>query len=133
MATLDDAEVLAEIDYELFPENNFNERTIADQISSGACFLVECDGEISAYALCSDLKKPLVDVLRLGVRESHRRSGLGTVLLDNVLRTGNEVMLTVSKTNTPAINLYLKHEFQIAGMMPQHDCWVMRRPTTTSS
>lgn len=131
--TADDIETIVALDFELFPENNFNERTLGNQIMAGGGQLLLVDGYPAGYAVISNPLAALVDILRLGVRESYRCCGIGTVLLDNVLRLGKDTMLTVSKNNTPAINLYRKHQFEIVGVMPQHDSWVMVRSTRTSS
>lgn len=132
-ATVDDLDDLVAIDYELFPSNNFNERTLGQHVLHDFCYLIHVNGKLAAYAMVGNTDTCMLDILRLGVREQYRKSGLATVLLDNVIRHGKNVMLTVLKNNTPAINLYKKHGFEIIGVMPQHKSWVMRRLTTTSS
>lgn len=131
-ATSEDVEDLASIDYELFPENNFNERTILHQIESGVGYVLQVDGLLAGYMICSSPKNPPLDILRLGVREKYRKVGIASVLLNNILRLGKDIMLTVRKTNVPAISLYLKYGFLITGTMPQHDSWIMRRSTGSS-
>lgn len=120
------------IDYELFPENNFNERTLHNQIINGTGWVVRAEGKLAAYMLCSGLGTPLLDILRLGVREPYRQTGIASKLLETVKEFSGGVMLTVKKNNAPAIRLYRKHGFEITGTMPQHDCWVMRIRKTSS-
>src|SRR5690606_2814571 len=112
-ATVADARVIADLDYEIFPENNFSEETLGRTIEAGGCHLINLVGEPASYMLSSEPTADLVDILRLGVLEPQRGKGLGTVLLDNVIRLEKDTMLTVRKWNTPALNLYLKHQFEI--------------------
>lgn len=128
-----DAHEIAELESELFPENNFNETTLIHQLETGLAYLIYVDGQTAGYILVAKVGLPLIDILRLGVREPYRKAGLATVMLDNVLRLNKDTILTVMKDNTPAINLYKKHGFEIIGVMPQHNSWVMCRLTTTSS
>ena len=121
------------IDYDLFPDNNFNERTLHNQLEVGTGWLLYVDEKLAGYILCNGVGTPLVDILRLGVRETYRNVGIGTVLLRVVLDLGVDVMLSVRKGNDPAINLYRKFGFEITGTMPQHYSWVMRRPVRTTS
>jgi ribosomal protein S18 acetylase RimI-like enzyme len=71
--------------------------------------------------------------MRLGVREKFRRQGVASMLLRRAISNAPEAMLTVRKGNDPAIRLYRKHDFVIAGTMPQDYAWVMRRFRKTSS
>lgn len=122
-----DIQEIVDIDYELFPLNNFNERTLGQHVVHDICYLIHVDGDLAAYAVVGNTDSPMLDILRLGVKEPYRKAGLASVLLDNVVRLDKDVMLTVLKNNTPAINLYKKHGFEIIGVMPQHESWVMRR------
>jgi len=133
LATTSDVEDLVSIDYDLFPDNNFNERTLHNQLEVGTGWLLYVDEKLAGYILCNGVGTPLVDILRLGVREPYRKVGIGTVLLRVVLDLGSDVMLSVRKGNDPAINLYLKHGFEITGTMSQHYSWVMRRSVKTTS
>lgn len=131
-SVIDDVDDLCTIDYELFPENNFNERTLSKQLTAGAGWVVRVSGHLAGYCLCSPTKGGLIDILRLGVREPARRTGVATQLLQTVIGLGHDVMLSVRKGNVPAINLYHKHGFRITGSMPQHYSWVMRLKKTSS-
>lgn len=126
-----DIEEIVSLEYDLFPDNNFNERTLLHHLSSGFCNFMDVDGKTAGYVMCSKADAPLIDVLRLGVRTQYRGVGIASVLLGSVLRLGKETMLTVQKENVPAIRLYQKHGFKIAGTMPQHASWVMVRRTSS--
>lgn len=119
-------------EYELFPENNFNERTLAHEIQQGMSWVVTAGDALAGYALCRS-DGLLIDIMRLGVREKFRRQGVASTLLKKAISSAPEAMLTVRKGNDPAIRLYKKHGFVIAGTMPQDYAWVMRRLRKTSS
>lgn len=64
------------------------------------------------------------DLTRLGVREGHRGKGIGSALLNAVKLTHpGQVMLLVRKTNKPALEMYSKAGFVIAGT--QEMSWLM--------
>jgi ribosomal protein S18 acetylase RimI-like enzyme len=141
VAAPEDVDSICAIDYELFPENNFNERTLHNQIVTGKGWLYHEEETLIGYMLVSGLDSPMVDILRLGVREKWRRQLVASQLLwiakDLALgpfgiesKTG--LMLNVRKSNVPAINLYRKHGFEITGTMPQHHSWVMQLRKTSS-
>lgn len=125
-----DAERLAELEYELFPDNNFTDTTLCHEILQGVTWVAEVRGVIVGYALCRMGDRELLDILRLGVAESCRRVGVASALLLRAQLASNHLMLTVRKANDPAIALYQKHGFRITGTMPQHDSWVMQLKTT---
>jgi ribosomal-protein-alanine N-acetyltransferase len=136
-ATLNDIESIVALDYELFPQNNFNERTLSHQLDKGAGWLSFEGEQLTGYMLVNGAQGPLMDILRLGVRESYRRRGFGKDLLQTAIKVsrngyGVGLMLTVLKTNVPAIRLYRQHGFEITGTMPQHQCWVMQLKKTSS-
>lgn len=133
MATEGDITELCEIDYELFPENNFNEWTLRNELSRGVGHVLLVEGKLAGYLLVHVDDDGLIDILRLGIREPYRRQGLATHLLRTALHTDRTTMLTVKRSNHAAIRLYRKHGFTITGMLPQHDCWVMRVTGRASS
>lgn len=132
-AELDDVDALVSLDAELFSENCFNEKTISTQLVNGTAYIVEADSKPVGYVIVADTKSDLIDIIRLGVLKEFRHQNLGTSLMSMVLDLQKDTMLTVRKDNTPALNLYLRHGFEIVGVLPQHESWVMRRSTTTSS
>lgn len=127
-----DADVLASLDAQLFPENALNETTIANEIKHGMGWVIEVADEIVAYVLVRD-DHQILDILRLGTRADYQKAGFGTELLERVLREDQQAMLTVKKSNRPALRLYLRHGFEIAGHLKENDSWVMVRKATSSA
>lgn len=132
-AELYDVEALVRLEYELFPENNFGERVLEKVLGNGCAFLAHADGVAIGYALCANAEGDtnLVDMIRLGVSSTHQRLGIGSRLLEYVIRLNRTVMLTVRQANTPALKLYKKYGFEITSFMPQHESWIMLRPTSS--
>lgn len=96
------------------------------EIVHGFGWLVEHELELVGYILVRD-DKYILDITRFGVRTEHQGKGIGTLLLNHVLRTMRPVMLTVEESNQVALRMYLKNGFQIVGKLPHSPCWVMRR------
>ena len=130
-ATPADADRLAELEYELFPDNNFNEVTLCHEILQGVTWVAEVEDFMAGYAICRTGGK-LLDILRLGVLPPFRRLGIASALLERAAHVTDHLMLTVRKGNDPAIALYQKHGFHITGSMPQHYSWVMQLRTTSA-
>ncbi|KAK3912959.1 N-alpha-acetyltransferase 60 [Frankliniella fusca] len=72
-------------------------------------------------------------LLSLGVSQSHRRNGIASVLLDNLIShlTSNELssdhwsqckalFLHVLTTNSPAIHFYQRHQFKLHAFLPYY-------------
>lgn len=126
--TKDDAAAIAALDMELFPENCFNERTLEREIRAGGGQVVYDNGELVAYVLVR-WDWEVMDIIRIGVRPSHQRQGLGTRMLFNVLSTSQlDAILCVEKGNDRALHLYREHGFSIIGQL--NKSWVMRRFTS---
>mgnify|MGYP001595510246 CR=1 FL=1 len=132
-ATTDDVQGLVNLEYELFPENNFNEKTLTNEILQGTTWVAGAGSTLLGYCLCRMWDKTLIDILRLGVLEEVRRCGIGRHLLEAALARTEHAMLTVRKGNDPAITLYERYGFQITGSMPQCYAWVMRTTKTVAS
>lgn len=123
-----DAPAIAALDMELFPENCFNERTLAREIGAGGGLAVYDDDLLVAYILVR-WDWEIMDIIRIGVRPSHQGRGIGTRMLFNVLSTTHmDSILTVDKLNKRALRLYTEHGFKIIGQLSRS--WVMRRPRT---
>lgn len=123
--TVDDADELAALDMQLFPENCLNEFTLAREIArgSGWCF-VEA-GDIVAYVLCRG-NSYLIDIMRLGVLPAYQGRGLGKSLLKHAVAQAEQSMLTVLPENHRALRLYHQQGFEIVGRLNGHG-WVMGR------
>src|SRR3954462_2411028 len=102
LATTDDVQRLVNLEYELFPENNFNEKTLTNEILQGTTWVAYAGSTLLGYCLCRMWDKTLIDILRLGVVEEVRKYGIGTKLLQSALAYADNAMLTVRKGNDPA-------------------------------
>lgn len=78
------------------------------------------------------------EIYNIAVEHSYARSGIGHQLMAAAIqesgrRKADKVLLEVRKSNNPAINFYLKFNFQIAGERknyysnPVEDAYVMER------
>lgn len=124
--TQNDADVIAELEMQVFPDTCFNETTIAGEIRRGFGWVIELAGEVVAYALVRD-DSYVLDLTRLGVRADCRGMGLGSMLLDKLLTRGRNVMLTVRPNNAAALRLYRSRGFQVVGRFRDNAGWVMLR------
>lgn len=129
--TQNDADVLALLDSQLFPDNCFNETTLANEIKLGLGWVIEQNNEVVAYALVRD-DGHVLDLLRLGVRVDYQRQGLGKMLLSALLEYPRRLMLTVRSENTNALRLYHSHGFKIVGRLRDELGWMMLREPRTS-
>lgn len=121
--TVDDADELATLEAELFPDNCLNEYTLAREISLGSGWCCTEAGGIVAYVLCRG-NSYLVDIMRLGVLPAYQGRGLGTRLLRYAIEQAEHTMLTVLEENERALRLYRRHGFEIVGRLNGRG-WVM--------
>jgi ribosomal-protein-alanine N-acetyltransferase len=101
---------------------------------SGSYCLRRQDGRIEAYACVWIVDRDLL-INNIAVRREARRQGLGRRLLDQLLETGRSrgcrtVRLDVRPSNRPAVELYRRAGFRVAGVRPRYyagseDGWVM--------
>lgn len=128
-----DADLIAELDMKLFPENCFNEKTVRDLITDGESWVVYAHhSDVLFGYLIAARDGDLLDIVRIGVDPTCQSGGIGTMMLTALL--GNDgplfyrpAILTVRKENTRAIKLYKKFGFEIAGALVANDkeSWVM--------
>lgn len=106
----------------LFPENCMSEYTVAKEIEHGKAWIEPCKGY-----LLSKKAGTVLDILRVGVLPAHQKHGLGRELVRTAKKDERTVMLTVLKSNRPAIQLYLKLGFEIEAALDTADgaFWVM--------
>jgi len=108
----------------LFPENCFNETTLAREIELGFCWAERVHRAIVAYALVR--AGDIHDLLRLGVHPDCQRQGMGGALLLKVLEQRKPVVLTVREENKGALRLYLRNGFRVIGRLNEGHGWVLR-------
>ncbi|KAL4111121.1 hypothetical protein PRIC1_002802 [Phytophthora ramorum] len=122
----DNVEQLHEINEELFPVkygNAFYEY-VADA-PDGYCKLAYSDDDTAIGAVCCEVETVMISgkrryrlcILTLGVMEEHRRSRLGSVLLESVIAQARKdglayVYLHVQCSNTAAQRFYFAHGFE---------------------
>ncbi len=123
--TQDDADEVARLDSVLFPENCFNERTLATEIALGFGWVIYNGVELVGYTLVRD-DVHYLDVTRLGVRADFQRQHLGTALIKKVLSKNRDTILTVRENNVAALRMYLKHGFELIGRLHNGEGWVLR-------
>lgn len=120
----EDTEELAALEAELFPDNCFNAYTLRHELKFSKCWVVEAERGLAAYLLAR-VDGDLVDIVRVGVREEHRRQGLAYRLMTKALSLAPKATLMVEKTNGPAMRLYQDLGFKISGSL--HESWLMVR------
>jgi len=107
-----DAVVVACIDAELFPGEEWNEGTVGREIEAGWAIGWEEEGELVAFLLAR-FSDDLVDIIRVGTKEGFRRRGIARSLLTHALdRLASDTMLMVRRRNTGALRLYRSLGFQ---------------------
>ncbi len=125
MATPEDADRIAELEIEIFPDNCLNEFSIDKELKMPGWNFVVGD-PIHGYIL-SRLGGGILDITRLGILPAFHRRGLGRQLLATVLyHRDSPVMLSVRKENAPALSLYRRAGFDIVA--ENRGSWVMLLP-----
>jgi len=122
--TSDDTDELAALDMLLFPENCFNETTLAREIELGFCWGKWRQHALIAYVLVR--YGEINDILRLGVHPDQQRRGIGSELLREVQNLGRPIVLTVRQGNLGALKLYLCNGFKVIGRLRDGLGWVLR-------
>lgn len=123
-----DVPALLALEEELFSENSMMERMLQHELHRGWGWVwAGTAGEIVGYILVrpDETMPTLVDITRLGVVSAFRRQRVGAALLERALEDARDVILTVRKSNTPALVLYRKYGFEVVSQTAG-DSWVMR-------
>jgi ribosomal protein S18 acetylase RimI-like enzyme len=107
-----DAEAIAELDGELFPNICWNENTIRKEIKLGWGLVVTTEkGKVVGFLMVR-LDGGLADIIRVGISKKHQHKGHGRALLRQALEDlSSTMMLTVRKDNEAAKKLYLSEGF----------------------
>ena len=128
-ATPEHADQIAMLEVELF-DNAMPPAMLAREIEFGWGLVI--GNPVEAYALVR-ANGNLLDLTRLGVTAASRQKGYGKALLEEVLRLGMPVCLTVLKSNAVALRLYKKYGFKIVGHLPADNAWLMATDRETST
>lgn len=129
VATRTDADAMSALDMLLFPQNSFNEHTLAWEIEAGYGLVAYNASKLVGYVL-TRWDGTLLDVIRLGVDPDHQRRNYGTRLLTRALDVLRPqiAMLCVHKDNQAAQRLYSHCGFHITSQL--HNSWIMQRTTS---
>lgn len=121
------ADAVARMEIEVFPENCFNETTVADLFLDGSSWVALNGQEVIGYLIgCRFCDR--IDIIRVGVTQEYRRKGVGKLLLDHILTDSKKLLLMVRDTNISAIELYKKYGFVVVAELIVDDkhIWVMQ-------
>lgn len=129
-----DLEGICELENLLFDDYSFNPGTISREMAASYVLVVRTDDEnvpygVAGYAIFRP--GPLGDLLRLGIHPSVRGQGLGTELLEHVLRLFPGPAMLLVRKNNPAFRIYRKAGFEVTGTTDES--WVMRRSTSSAA
>ncbi|MFF0815523.1 ribosomal protein S18-alanine N-acetyltransferase [Rhodococcus sp. NPDC003318] len=140
-----DAERCAELETLLFPgDGPWSADAFRSELAHrhNRYFVIRDDSDrvigYAGIALLGNTFAPESEVHTIGVDPAHRRRGLGSVLLDELLRLadrhGGPVFLEVRTDNDAALALYRREGFEIVGTRRNYyqpsgaDAYTMRRP-----
>jgi len=120
-ARIGDLPALVALETELFGVDAWSEKSLREEIEGpGRRFVVADD--LSGYAVTMSAGD-IVDLLRIGVRPSARRSGLATQVLDAVLVDtdhASRMLLEVSAANAEALGFYVARQFSVIDVRPHY-------------
>lgn len=143
LATGDDVAALADLEREVFGGDAWDARALVAELEGPGRRVVVYDapsGEPAGYAVSMTLGD-IVDLQRIVVRPEHRRGGLATALLEDLLaHTGaaDRMLLEVSEGNGAAVAFYVAHGFRRIDVRPRYyrdgsDALVLQRDLPTGS
>lgn len=104
------------------PRMRFSKEIFKFYWKKGALFkVVKCNDIVVGYVI-ADIENKLCHIISIAVRPGYRRKGIGTKLMNLALsdcrRKGAiRAYLEVMTSNEPAINMYLKFNFRIVGLI----------------
>lgn len=127
-ATKQDADAIALLEMQLFPDNCMNETTVRNEIEAGSSHVIYDGPQLVGYTIVRQ-DRDIADLLRIGVRDDQQSRGYGSRLLKLTFATNlpRPLMLTVRKSNTRAIQLYRWAGFEVIGQLEAYGekSWVM--------
>jgi ribosomal-protein-alanine N-acetyltransferase len=106
------------------------------KLSSAECLLAADGKEIGGF-IVSSVNAPLAHIVTLDVAQAHRRSGIGSLLLDamekKVAAQGvRTILLETAVDNEAAVAFWQRHGYRIEGVMKRYylgriDAYEMRK------
>lgn len=108
-----DAEAIAELDAELFPNICWNENSIRREIRLGWALVATNSKDRVIGFLLVRMTGAMADVIRVGVSKKHQGKGHGRAMLREAIdKLSGPMMLTVKKDNLAAKKLYMSEGFK---------------------
>lgn len=121
-AALNDAQLLAEMDAEIFdPLWHFGASEIVEMQVRGRLMIADIDGEMGGYAALLKGQRREAHLARLGVHPRFQRRGVGRYLLAEAVHFAQfdgytAVALNTQASNTPSQKLYTSFGFAPSGI-----------------
>ncbi|MDQ3485964.1 MAG: ribosomal protein S18-alanine N-acetyltransferase [Actinomycetota bacterium] len=118
-ATEDDVDAIADLEVEALGIDAWSRSLVAEGVAgrlpSISYLVAEHEGEVVGYAVAS-IVADLAELQRIAVAPAHRRGGLATALLDEVVgralrARADRVLLEVRETNAGALHFYAAQKF----------------------
>jgi ribosomal protein S18 acetylase RimI-like enzyme len=122
-----DFDALYKIDQSCFPRGIAYSKTTLRyflELASAECLLAVEDDEIAGFIL-SEVDGPLAHIITLDVAQAHRRSGVGSLLLNaaekNLSGQGvRTVFLETAVNNHAAVNFWSRHGYIQEGILKRY-------------
>jgi [ribosomal protein S18]-alanine N-acetyltransferase len=122
-----DFDALYKLDQSCFPRGIAYSKTTLRYflaLSSAECLLAVEDNDIAGFIL-SEVDGPLAHIITLDVAEAHRRSGVGSLLLNaaekNLSTHGvRTVFLETAVDNHAAVNFWSRHGYITEGILKRY-------------
>ena len=122
-----DFDALYKLDQSCFPRGIAYSKTTLRYflaLSSAECLLAVEEDDIAGFIL-SELDGPLAHIITLDVAEAHRRSGVGSLLLNAAensfsARGVRTVFLETAVNNHAAVNFWSRHGYIVEGMLKRY-------------
>jgi ribosomal-protein-alanine N-acetyltransferase len=123
----DDFEALYKLDQSCFPRGIAYSKTSLRyflSLASAECLVAREEDDVAGFIL-SEVDGPLAHIITLDVAESHRRSGVGSMLLNaaekNLSAKGvRRVFLETAVNNHAAVNFWSRHGYIKEGILKRY-------------
>lgn len=119
----EEAAAIAEMEHQIFPDK-WSERAVLDTLENAQtiCLTAEKAGRLIGY-LFAYVAADEADIARVAVLKESRKQGIGSELIKELKKVGQEqdlkkLLLDVRRSNTAARAFYKKHGFTEDGVRP---------------
>lgn len=119
-----EAAAIAEMEHQIFPDK-WSERAVLDTLENAQtiCLTAEKAGRLIGY-LFAYVAADEADIARVAVLKESRKQGVGSELIKELKKVGQEqelkkLLLDVRRSNTAARAFYKKHGFTEDGVRPE--------------